>query len=106
MAAAIATSAEERDWRPVFFPIARMAMMMAEQGPTTHFNSESAILSPQGEKARRMLMGPTIMGRHGRKYLVLLNGEKNAMPRPPSVIASSNPCDAQARNRYNQVNHL
>ena len=36
-------------------------------------------------------MGPTMMGRHGRKYLLLLNGEKNAMPMPPSVIASSNP---------------
>ena len=74
-------------------------MMIAAQGPMTHFNSESAILRPQGEKARRMLMGPTMMGCHGRNYLRLLNCEKNATPRPPSVIASSSPWDAQARNR-------
>src|SRR5205085_10107910 len=34
------------------------------------------------------------MGRHGKKYRWLLKGAKNAMPRPPFVMASRRPCEA------------
>src|SRR4051812_18951573 len=38
--------------------------------------------------------GATGIGRHGKKYRVLSNGAKKAMPSPPSVIASKKPCEA------------
>ena len=39
-------------------------------------------------------IGETGIGRHGRKYSVLSKGAKKATPRPPLVIASNSPCDA------------
>src|SRR5580765_7156318 len=43
--------------------------------------------------------GATGIGRHGKKYRLLVNGAKNATPRPPSVIASKNPWDAVATGK-------
>ena len=36
-------------------------------------------------------MGDTLIGRQGKKYRALSNGEKNATPKPPLVIASKIP---------------
>jgi len=44
-------------------------------------------------------IGDTMTGRTGKKYLVVSNGEKNATPNPPFVIASSTPCDAVQRKK-------
>ena len=44
-------------------------------------------------------MGETRIGLHGRKYRVLSNGEQNATPSPPFVIASSKPWLAADRNK-------
>ena len=45
-------------------------------------------------------MGETLMGLHGKKYLVLSKGESNAMPRPPLVRASRMPWVAVIREKY------
>src|SRR5205823_9601327 len=51
-------------------------------------------------------IGETLMGRHGKKYRVVSNGEKNATPNPPLVIASSTPCEAvDMKNKPNSVHH-
>jgi len=42
-------------------------------------------------------IGDTFIGRQGRKYLELSQGEKKAQPRPPLVMASKTPCRAVQR---------
>jgi hypothetical protein len=44
-------------------------------------------------------MGDTLMGRKGKKKRAFENGEKNATPKPPFVIASRIPWDAAAKNK-------
>jgi hypothetical protein len=46
-----------------------------------------------------MPRGDTSTGRHGAKERSSLNGQKNSMPLPPLVKASSAPCEATAANR-------
>src|SRR5207237_8523934 len=60
----------------------------------THYN---AINSTQKSYVP---IGDTSNGRHGKKNRRLLNGEKNATPRPPFVIASRIGCDTTAVNTY------
>src|SRR5258708_11552020 len=55
---------------------------------------------PRSLKKRVTEIGETTIGRHGRKYRVLSNGEKNATPNPPLVIASRNPWLAVATQKY------
>src|SRR6266513_1933871 len=51
-------------------------------------------------------IGETWIGRRGRKYRVVSNGEKNATPNPPSVMASSTPCEAVAtKNSPSSLHH-
>ena len=45
-------------------------------------------------------MGETLMGRHGKKYLELSQGEKKATPKPPLVMASRILCDAVHKVKY------
>src|SRR5438445_6017045 len=59
-------------------------------GPNTQNISIPMTASPRDEKNAAPI-GDTRIGRHGKKYRVGLNGEKNAMPSPPSVIASNTP---------------
>ena len=47
-------------------------------------------------------IGETLIGRHGRKYRVVSNGEKKPTPRPPLVIESRNPWEAVARKKNTQ----
>jgi hypothetical protein len=52
-------------------------------------------------------MGDTSIGRHGKKNLCSLNGEKNAMPNPPFVMASSISCvKAQMKNARKSIKRL
>src|SRR2546430_1295090 len=50
-------------------------------------------------------IGETLIGRHGRKYRIVSNGEKNATPNPPSVMASSTPCEAVAKKNSPRTPH-
>ena len=63
-------------------------------GTQIHINSLCSTRNPGSLKNSRTPIGETAMGRMGKKYLVGSNGEKNATPNPPSVNASSRPCDA------------
>ena len=51
------------------------------------------ISTPLLEKNRLTLIGETSIGRHGKKYLALLNGANRATPRPPFVSISSKGCE-------------
>ncbi|GAC1635374.1 MAG: hypothetical protein NVS9B14_12520 [Candidatus Acidiferrum sp.] len=64
----------------------------------TQINSLQSTPSPRSEK-KAAPMGDTKIGRHGRKYLVGSNGDKNAIPNPPFVIASSSPCEAAIKKK-------
>jgi hypothetical protein len=48
-------------------------------------------------------IGETLKGRHGKKYRPVSNGENNAIPNPPSVKASSKPCEALTANKNTQI---
>jgi hypothetical protein len=47
----------------------------------------------------RSPIGETSIGVQGKKYRVLLNGARNATPKPPLVKASRTPCDAVATKK-------
>jgi hypothetical protein len=57
-------------------------------GKHTHKSSLQITSSPRALKNESPI-GETLIGRNGKKQRVLSNGAKNAMPKPPSVIASS-----------------
>ena len=59
-------------------------------GIQTQKNSLLKISQPRSVKNPETLIGETLIGRKGKKYLSLLNGENNATPNPPLVLASSN----------------
>ena len=46
------------------------------------------------EKKRKTFIGETAMGLKPKKYRLFENGAKNAVPRPPLVIASKTECDS------------
>lgn len=51
-------------------------------------------------------IGETFSGVHGKKYLVVSNGDNKAMPRPPSVIASRMPWLAEMmKKNMTNVHH-
>jgi hypothetical protein len=68
-------------------------------GAHTQRISLSRMATPRLVRNALMLSGDTASGLIGKKYRFGLNGAKKATPRPPFVSASSNPCDARARNR-------
>jgi hypothetical protein len=68
-------------------------------GAHTHFISFMRIASPRLVRNSLMLSGETASGLVGKKYRFSLNGAKKATPKPPSVSASSTPCDAMHRKR-------
>ena len=75
-------------------------------GTHTHRNSFLRIEIPLTVKNRRIDIGDTRIGVHGRKYLVVSKGEKKATPSPPLVMESRSPWLAVARNKYIHNNHL
>src|SRR5258708_445682 len=68
-------------------------------GIQIHRSSLCSTATPRSLKKRVTEIGETAIGRHGRKYRVLSNGEKNATPNPPLVIASRNPWLAVATKK-------
>lgn len=60
-------------------------------GSHTHNNSLIITLKPQLEKKGLIPIGATSIGVHGKKYLVLSNGDNKAIPNPPLVNASRIP---------------
>lgn len=71
----------------------------ATVGSQIHVASLAKITNALLLKNSSMPMGETTIGRNVKKYLVGSNGEKNATPSPPFVIASSTPCEAVQRKR-------
>src|SRR5437879_8476803 len=63
------------------------------------------IAAPSPLKNRPTPTGETLMGRHGKKYRAVSNGEKNATPNPPLVRASSMPCDTVTRKNRPTRDH-
>jgi len=63
-------------------------------------SSLSSTAKPFTPKKRVSDIGETKIGRHGKKYRALSNGEKNATPRPPLVIVSKRPWLAVAKKKY------
>jgi hypothetical protein len=55
--------------------------------------------TPLGVKNSVMPSGETSTGLKGKKYRVLSNGAKKAIPRPPLVRASKRPCEAVAKKK-------
>jgi hypothetical protein len=84
----------------LFLRIARVATMIAAQGPMTHLNSEDAILSPP--TARRL---GRFDGSRRKKIprVAERREERNAHAAVRHRISS--PWDAQARNRESQAIH-
>jgi len=78
---------------------ARSTTNAAQDGSQIHIASLARIRTPYALKNSLTPIGDTKTGRTGKKYLVVSNGEKNATPNPPFVIASSTPCDAVQRKK-------
>src|SRR5712692_6369233 len=78
---------------------ARSTTNAAQEGSQIHIASLARIRTPYALKNSLTLIGDTRTGRTGKKYLVVSNGEKNATPNPPFVIASSTPCEAVHRKK-------
>jgi hypothetical protein len=70
-----------------------------QDGSQIQIASLTRIQTPYSLKNSLTPIGETRTGRRGKKYLVVSNGEKNATPNPPFVIASSTPCDAVQRKK-------
>src|SRR5919202_2565985 len=75
------------------------------EGSHTHLSSLCIICTPLTEKNLRTPIGETSIGRHGKKYLVLLNGAHKATPWPPLVSISSNACDSVDTNKKTKTTH-
>ena len=71
-------------------------------GSQTQIISFPTTARPRGEK-KPAPIGDTAIGLNPKKYRVSSRGAKKATPNPPSVKASSSPCDAVARNRNNLI---
>lgn len=77
------------------FFIKIVAKIMKTVGSQISQNSDIKTESPRGVKKLRRPIGDTSIGRMGKKYRSLSKGQKKAMPWPPSVKASSVPCDTE-----------
>lgn len=72
--------------------------MMINDGIHTQTNSFMIVLAPAALK-NDSPMGDDMIGRHGRKKRVALNGAKKATPNVPSTIASRTECEAVATKK-------
>jgi len=81
-------------------------MYTAAAGSHTHLSSLRMICTPLVEKNLRTPIGETSIGRHGKKYRVLLKGAHSATPRPPLVSISSNGCERVEQNKKRKVTHV
>ena len=63
-------------------------MAALKKGSHIHLNSESNTTTPRPLKKLFKANGDTLIGRQGKKYLVLSSGQNQATPRPPLVMAS------------------
>ena len=68
-------------------------------GSQIHIASLAKTRTPYALKNSLTPIGETRTGCTGKKYLVVLNGEKNATPNPPFVIPSSTPCEEVQRKK-------
>src|SRR6266700_3113748 len=64
--------------------------------------SLSFTAAPRPLKNCPTTMSEVLMGRDGKKYLVVSNGENNETPTPPLVIASGARCEVVARKQAEQ----
>ena len=85
--------ADQSRWTP------RSSTNAAQDGNQIHIASLARIRTPYELKNSLTPIGDTRTGRTGKKYLVVSNGEKNATPNPPFVMASSTPCEAVQRKK-------
>jgi hypothetical protein len=85
--------ADQSRWTP------RSTTNAAQDGSQIHIASLARIRTPCELKNSLTPIGDTRTGRTGKKYLVVSNGEKNATPNPPFVIASSTPCETVQREK-------
>ena len=79
--------------------LARSSRNSARDGSQIHAASLTRTRTPYSLKNSLIPMGDTRIGRTGKKYLVVSNGEKNATPNPPFVIASSTPWEAVQKKK-------
>jgi hypothetical protein len=68
-------------------------------GSQIHVASLARIRNASPVKKSPIPMGETATGRYVKKYRLVSNGEKNATPRPPSVMASRTPCEAVQKKK-------
>jgi hypothetical protein len=73
---------------------------MIAEGIHIQISSFRITLIPHALKKDLTSMGETLIGLHGKKYLLLSKGESNAMPRPPLVRASRMPWVAVIIKKY------
>src|SRR4029453_7943406 len=66
-------------------------------GAQIQTSSDFRTARPRAEKNGATPIGETRMGRQGRWKRALEKGLKNAIPRPPLVIASRSPCDGAGK---------
>src|SRR5262245_57359233 len=72
-------------------------------GSHTHLSSLTRMRRPQAEKNRPMSIGETSIGRHGKKYRLLVTGANRATPSPPLVSISSKACDRVDTNKKKKM---
>ena len=87
---------------PNFVRITLTAIATEKAGIQTQRISLFITAQPHLLKKALMPIGETAMGVHGEKYLVLLKGERKAIPRPPLVKASRIPWLADTRKKRMQ----
>ncbi len=91
--------AEARERRPAGFTAIRAIRAIMTDGSRIQRISLCRTARPRAEKNPTPI-GETWIGRHGKKKRWLLNGAKNATPRPPLVSASSSPWEAMMAVKY------
>jgi len=80
--------------------------MTTNEGIHTQTNSFIIVAAP-AELKNDNPMGDDMIGRHGRRKRVALNGAKKATPKVPSTIASRTECEAvAAKKNANSANRL
>jgi len=80
----------------------RPIVITTAYGHQIHFNSLKMTWTPLAEK-KSIESGDTSISRHLKKYRALLNGAKNATPKPPFVIESNIPWEAIEANKKRQI---
>ena len=76
--------------------------MTTAAGSQIHTSSLDMTSRPRWLKNAPIPIGETTIGRQRKQYRASENGAKNAIPKPPEVIASRSPCDAVATKKKAQ----